>query len=264
MALMADQHGARTEMPTPLRLAEARRAGHVPRSGDLVCVAVLAAGVVTLAICGAELVDSLKEMTGQMLSQAGKDIAGQGAVGRLWPLIGPVAARALLLAGAIAVVAALANLVQFGWLATSEPIKPQMARLNPANGLRRVLSARSLVRGLLSVAKLGAVAAVLVAMLPEVGAGARSVATESLAAASSRLAGMAWRLSVRLTVVLALLSLVDLLYQRSQHRRDLRITRRQLLDDLRRMEGDPKQAGYRRAMAARLARTSRGQKADET
>ena len=53
MAETWEQVGERTEMPTPLRLAEARERGFVPRSGELVAAAVLAAaGVAGLAVLG--------------------------------------------------------------------------------------------------------------------------------------------------------------------------------------------------------------------
>jgi len=264
MALMTDQHGARTEMPTPLRLAEARRAGHVARSRDVVCVAVLVAAAGGLALCGGGLVASLKEMTSRTLAEAGTDLTGLKALQIPWAVLRPVIVIGLILAAAFVIAAALANLAQFGWLVSAEPIKPRMSRLNPAAGWRGIFSVRSLVRGVLSVAKVGAVAAVFLTMLPEAISGAESQATGTLVGAVSQLGTLAWRLSVRLILVLAPLAVVDLLYQRRQYRLDLRITRRQLLDDLRRMEGDPKQAGYRRMMAGKYARQSEQDRTDKT
>ena len=264
MALMADQHGARTEMPTPLRLAEARRAGRVARSRDLVCVAVLAAGTIALALSGAGLVASLKEMTSRTLAEAGRGLSETSALRIPWDVLRPVVARSLTLAAAVVAVAALANLAQFGWLVSADPVRPQVARLNPATGFGRMFSVRSLIHGVLSVGKVAAVVAVFVTMLPEVMGGAESLATGSLAGAVSQLGALAWRLSVKLVAVLALLALTDLLYQRWQYRRDLKITRRQLLDDFRRMEGDPRYSGYRRMMAERLAPQGKKHQTDET
>jgi flagellar biosynthetic protein FlhB len=54
-------------------------------------------------------------------------------------------------------------------------------------------------------------------------------------------------------IVLSFLAVIDWIYQRWEHRRDLRITRRELLDDLRRMEGDPQVAARMRARGRQLA-----------
>ena len=49
------------------------------------------------------------------------------------------------------------------------------------------------------------------------------------------------------------MALIDWVYQRWQHVQDLKMTRRELLDDLRRMEGDPRLAGRRKHLAEKLA-----------
>ena len=184
-------------------------------------------------------------------------------MGLSWTPVRAVALYAILLAGVFVVVAALANIAQFGWLVTSEPIKPRIARISPAMGLRRLFSSRSIVRAVLSVAKIAGVSVVFVALLGKTAETARDLATQKLTVAASGLAGLAWGLSVRLLALLALLGLVDLLYQRRQYRNDLKITRRQLLEDLRRMEGNPRRAGRRHMQAEKLGRNAKQQEANE-
>jgi hypothetical protein len=60
---------------------------------------------------------------------------------------------------------------------------------------------------------------------------------------------LVWQLTLRLGLALVAVGALDYLYQRWQHRRDLRISHRQLRDDLRRMEGDPALRNRRRQMA---------------
>jgi flagellar biosynthetic protein FlhB len=52
--------------------------------------------------------------------------------------------------------------------------------------------------------------------------------------------------------VLLAIALVDWLYQRWQHREDLKMTRREWLDDLRRSEGDPRNKARRRRAGTEL------------
>ena len=239
MALMRDELGERSEMPTPFRLAEARRRGHVARSGDLVSAAVLLGGLGALAGFGGGLLAALKGMTAEFLSPA---LPGRGIAATLRPILKAVAP--LLLAPPAAAV--LASLIQTGPLVSSDPVKPNIGRISPAAGLRRAFSRRSLARIVLALAKIATVVAVcLLAARPLAGRIMRTAAHHP-----DELAGQAgWlTLGLALPVAAALLAvgIVDWLYQRWQYRQDLKITRRELTDDLRMMEGQAGLAGRRR------------------
>jgi len=249
MALLKDELGERTEMPTPLRLKEARQRGHVARSGDVVSVSLFAAGLATLAVCGPNLLRALTEMTAKFLGPGGADAPARELSEAVASILPAVAAIIIV----PVVVAVLANLVQVGLLASSEPLKADAGRLSPVVGLGRLFSRRSLVRTVQAVAKLAAVAAVCLVTippaLPRIAAAAASQPADIVAEAGA----LTLRLGLRLAVALGVLAGIDWLYQRWQHRQDLKITRRELLDDLRRMEGDRHAAGRRRRIARQLA-----------
>lgn len=253
MALMTDDTGERTEMPTVLRLDEARQRGQVARSSDLVTASLLLGSIAVLAAWGPGLGRALVGMTVTFLSPvAGGPLRSPVAAGA-WPAIRPVL---MALAPIICIPAAIAvgaNLLQIGALASADPIKPDLRRILPSAGLRRMLSTRSLVRAAMAVAKIAIVAGIfLVTARPLLGRMLSSAVTGPGALAAD-VGSMSCRLAVRLAVALMALSLLDWLYQRWQWRQDLKITRRQLLDDLRRMEADPKIVRRRQAQARRLA-----------
>jgi len=169
-----------------------------------------------------------------------------------------------MIGGGLCVAAALlafaAGLVQTGPLLTAEPLKPDVSRLSPVEGLRRLPSRRTFVRGVLGACKL--VVATLIVW------GAVSAALGSLVAAPARsseaIAAWGGALVVKIALAVAggllVLAAIDLLYQRWQHRQDLKMTRREYLDDLRKMEGDPTIRRRRRKemRARRIAAADRG------
>jgi len=239
----------RTEQPTALRVAEAKRRGQVARSADLTTAVVLAAAVGVLWWVGESLMNELRRMTTAMLTfdPPGPDGASLAAAGGLvWSAVGPllgVIAPVLVTLGAAAM---LTGLAQVGLPAGSEVIHPQWERLSPSAGLRRLVSPRGVVRAALAILKLTGVALVSFAtirsQLPRIEA-ACAGGVGDLAAAAGR---MGASLSLRVVVVLVVLGVVDLAYQRHQHRRDLMMTRREVREDLRKMEGDPLIAVWRR------------------
>jgi len=253
MADSTEHAGERTEMPTPLRLAEARRQGHVARSAELVAAAVSLAGLAALAVLGRGAFEALRQMTALMLGRAGADGAAWSteAARAAWPVL--VRFVALLVAVVLAAVAA--NVAQFGLLLSGEPVKVDLARVSPAAGLARMFSLRSAVRVAMSAAKLAIVAIVVWVMVRGAMLASESPATasaEELArlAGGKLLAGGLWA-----AAGISALAVVDLIYQRWQYRQDLKMTRREFLEDLRQMEGGSRIAARRPAGAS--GKTSR-------
>lgn len=250
MALLKDEFGERTEQPTPLRMAEARRRGRVARSADLVSVALLGGGACALAMCGSGLLAALTKMTERFLGSAGASgsalAPAREALGTVLWTVAPIVLVPL---GAVILI----NLIQFGPLASVDPLKPDLGRISPVMGLRRLFSGRSLVRTGLSVGKIIAIATVCLVTIRHALPGLVSAAVRSPREIAAALAKAAGHLSLRVILVLGFLAVIDWMYQRWEHRRDLRITRRELVDDLRRMEGDRRVAARMRARSKQLA-----------
>jgi len=239
----------RTLQPTPLRLAEARRQGQVARSRELAGAVVLLAGLLFVALAGRRLLGGLSAMTGDLLDGGDSRAGDLSSVwGLLWVSLGPLLKTCgLLLAGLVAV-AWLAGFTQVGPMMATERIRPDLSRLSPARGLRRLMSVRSWVRAGLGLVRIGAVTAVVWATIA--GRLGRIASTPRLPAAAlaAEAGSLAWSVGMRVGAVLLLVAGVDFLYQRWQHRQDLRITRRELRDDLRQMEGSPEVRRRRREL----------------
>lgn len=230
----------KTEEPTPHRLREARRKGQVFRSVELVSSANLLAVLSVLLLLGSwllrELQGSFVSMYGQLGTARGSgfqagQILLQGA-GSYLLLMAPLFAAALVAGVAI-------NLVQVGFNVNTSRLSPQLDRINPAQGLKRIFSQRALfelVKAILKIAIVGLVTYFYV----------RGQLSEALAlidrdAAYS--AGLIWRvmggLGLRVGLLFVALALLDYLFQRREHWKNLRMTRREVKDELKQLEGDP-------------------------
>lgn len=258
MPQLPQQAESRTEDPTPLRLDEARRAGFVPRSGDVTNVAVLITAVVMIAWLGPMLLAGVTSMTANLLDGRDAPLANPAALFRLVESVLPgVLLPAVGIVGACVVAAVLAGLMQFKPLTTFEPIRPQWSRLSVGAGLKRMFSLRGGVRTGLAVAKL-AVLAWLGADVVKTGVRRFQIVAQSDAEhLAGNIAGLAGGALVSLIVALVVLAAVDWLFQRRQYRRDLRMTRQEWKEDLKRMEGDGTVRAARRK--AQRRRETKGQ-----
>lgn len=243
---MSDDYGDKTEAPTLRRRQDAREQGNVARSNDLVAAAVLVSALVLLQGTGPRLVDALRKLVGAHLASA----ASPSIV--LSELIAPalaVARAALPLLVGLVVVAILANLLQVGFLFR----RRKSDALNVAKGWARLFSGKTIARLAGHVLKLAIV--LLLAYTVTRGWVERIVSLQQYEPESALAAGgrVVFGIAVRIGIVLLVLGILDYAYQRWQHERSLRMTRREVTDELRQMEGSPLFKHRRRELSTTLA-----------
>jgi len=233
--LPRDNLGERTEEPTPQQMQRARQRGRVPRSADLAAALLLVSGSVLVAALAPALLRSLLEMVRALLGGAGA--ADPGALGvDVLAAAGPVIRTAAVLLAGLCAIAILAGVVQVGLRARMANCRLDFGRLRPAG---RMLSRRGCVRAAMAIGKLAAVGAVTAVTirtrLPEIAA-LPAMRPSGIAAAAGRLLAV---LVVRIGIVLLAVAILDYLYQRSEHRRELKMTRREWQEDLKETTPDP-------------------------
>lgn len=246
-----DDAGDKTEQPTPRRRAEAREEGQVARSADLTAALSLLAGLVLLRVLGPQMLAGMLRLVQALGIPAEPGVAG------LWPWARAVGRAAVEMTVPflvlLVVLTAAGGAAQAGLLLTWKKLGLKLDRVNPVAGLKRLLSGEALTRMLVSVAKLVLTAAV--AWFTIAGRIRDVLATGGLHAGGVLVAaaGLLFDLALRLGLLLLVLGLVDYLVQRWRLERQLRMTRQEVRDELKRMEGDPLVKQRRRQLQTRLA-----------
>jgi flagellar biosynthetic protein FlhB len=233
-----EQGQARTEAPTQRRREEARSAGQVARSTDLSAALLLLGGAFFLSLFGPS--------SGRQLAHAVTEAftalptARQASPG--WGWLGPSLQRAAFAGGSLvvgcALLAFLAGVLQVGLPFSPSLPSPQARRLSPAAGWTR-LAEGWWVRLLGSLLKAAVVAFlvgwVLAQRMPLVaamtGAAPGVVLTEAWQ--------LCWKLMAAAGAGLLLLGLADYGYHRWRLEWQLRMTRQELREEIKREEGDP-------------------------
>jgi flagellar biosynthetic protein FlhB len=243
----------RTEEPSPRRLREARLDGRIARSPDLgtACLLLAAAAAVTLG--GGAAVRSLGGFLAAALAPS-RPFTDPAAVGDA-ALEGVLAGASIVLpaAAGLAGVAWLAGFLQIGAVFTTRTIAPRPVRLSPAANLAGLFSMRSPRRLGIDLAKVAAaVGAVWWAIGGEAGT---IVGWMSLPAgeAAGGAAGMLVRVAFAAGAALLALGFLDWLFERRRIRGELRMTRREAMEDRKEEEGDPSWRGRRVEFGRSLA-----------
>jgi flagellar biosynthetic protein FlhB len=249
--MAADEAGEKTEPPTARKLQEARDQGQVPRSTDLTAAVSLLTGLMLIKVFGLDIFETMLGLT-RGLGEAG-DISGsllktqslqtvKGAV----RILAPFLALLVLFTG-------LGTLVQSKVVLSWKKLTPSLDKLNPLKGFRRLFSLDSLTRlgmGLLKMTFVVLVAfyTIRAKIEPVLNAGAIPAR-----GAFNLACDVVFTLALRLVLALLILALLDYLYQRWSLYRRLKMTKQEVKDELKRMEGDPVMRQRRRSVQAKLA-----------
>ena len=252
---MAEEFGEKTEAPTPRKRQEAREQGQIARSQDLSSAALLVGAMVLLKGFGDGVVAALRALMAQGLSpQTLAEGSPHAAVDPFRsPLVQVAKSMAPLLVGAALLVVAV-NLAQVGWAFNPKRLQPNLGALNPLKGVGRLFGkGRSPVQAVMGAMKLCIIVAVawtaLDGRLAEVVMAQELGHLQILGLAASVLYSIALRVGVALLV----LAILDYVWQRWRLEQQLRMSKQEVKEEMRRMEGDPKIKQRRRQIAMQIA-----------
>ncbi|MGB9498913.1 MAG: flagellar biosynthesis protein FlhB [Dissulfuribacterales bacterium] len=246
---------SKTEKPTPKKLRDAREEGQVARSMEISSAVILMASLLFFYFGGQWFMRTSELMLqnifqNYMLLELGKEGFYRIVLFSLQQfllLLGPLLV-------ALAVVAVLANVLQVGFLFSAKPLMPKFSKINMIKGFGRIFSLRSLVdlfKSLFKITVLGyASYTVYRAHFPEF----FGLLNQPVVDIMQFLALVSFQLLWRCSLVLIGLAIFDYLYQRWEWTQDLKMTKDEIKDEFKQMEGDPQQKARIRSLQMAAAK----------
>jgi flagellar biosynthetic protein FlhB len=249
---MADDAPNRTERATPKKREEARKRGQVPRSMEIGPAIQL---LVFLALASVGAPWALGQARSVMVTwlAAPARVAGHGDfLGAVTPLATGSAMAMLAVCAPLLLATAVSGIgvmvAQVGWKPNLELVAPDLTRLSPAAGLRRVFSPDGLINLPKGLLKVGLLFWVAYEVLIEVGS--QAVATPDMTTDQllAFVGGGMFRLLWVMAFALALIGALDYVWARWRHEQSIRMSRQEIKDELREADGDPQiKARFRRS-----------------
>lgn len=252
---MAEDLGEKTEAPTGKKLKEARNRGQLPKSKDLTGAIDLIAAALVLALlgsyCSGRMYDLLqRSLTGTTIDRGTPmQVIGESlhdAAANLGMTLAPVMAIMF-------TVILLTHFIQVGPLLTFDPLQPKLSKMNPISGVKRIFGLRGVMQTVMSISKLSIVGTVVVLIM--IRNEAKLVRLPLLMPTQALwvtiyvlIEILAWVLSL-----LLIIGVVDFMYQKWQHKKDLRMTKQEVKDEHKSMEGDPETKRKRMRIAQDVA-----------
>jgi type III secretion protein U len=239
----------KTEDASEHKLKEARKKGEVGKSADLAVAASLLGVLVTVGVMGPRSMERLRRILAQTLDFG----TGPIPLERLYKLMGTFTLEAFWIIGPPIVVAglfaAIAMAAQVGLMLTFESVTPKPEKVDPAAGMKRLFSVRSLVTFMETLFKavvLGFALWVVIKGLIPLLSGAAYQTLDGIGK-------IAWQALFKIVAVAALLYLVigplDYVLQNWLFKRDQKMSKDDQKKEYKQLEGDPLIKGQRKQLA---------------
>ncbi|MES2635147.1 MAG: EscU/YscU/HrcU family type III secretion system export apparatus switch protein [Pseudomonadota bacterium] len=238
---MADQDLDRNEAATPYKLEKARDKGQVGKSADMVSAIVFTVAVAYLYWQGADGLVAQFRYDHSLLAQAGRMEASPAS---LWRLVSAMVQDSLLMLapflGAIVIAAIAGNMMQTGAILSADPVKPDFDRANPVNGFKKVFSMRTLFDGARAIIKLLLLGLVVYQALKSLMPQFFHLASMSAPRLLRTLVDDVAATGLKMALMLCIIALVDFGFTRREFDKKMRMSRRELKDENKTREGDPR------------------------
>jgi flagellar biosynthetic protein FlhB len=247
--------GEKTEKATPKRRGEARKKGQVARSPEVNSTVVLLATVSTLALTAPALGSSIQGLLRETLGRAGSPDVTTATAGGLvlhfaeiaFLLIAPVI-------GAAAIAGLVANVVQNKPSLTPSSLRPDFKKISPKSGLKRLGGVQSWVELVKSLLKVAVVASVAILVIwPRVSELA-TLGDQTPSAIGSLLSSLVIRLGFFILAVLVPLAIGDVIWQRYQHEKSMKMSKQEVKEESRQQDIAPEIKGAIRRRQAQMSR----------
>lgn len=243
----------KTEDPTPKKIEEARKRGQVALSREVNNWMMLFAGTLFIGVLASSTMTDLHVLMRTYIEQS--HAMPEGGVGIV--LGGAVRKVLLILAMPFLLfmaVAFLSTFLQVGPLFAPQVIKADWGKISPMAGFSRLFSRRSLVefvKGVLKICLIGVVGVIV--LMPYFGQFEHLI-DMSAAGVLEEMQYLVIKMMVAILVVLMMIAIADLVYQRIEYNKKMRMSRQEIKDEYKQSEGDPQIKAKLRAIRADRAR----------
>jgi len=246
----------KTEKASPHRRMEARKKGNVFQSKDLISGTTVLLCFVALRFFAGNMLERFSRILGDFIS-LGHGI-GEFTIPVAGKIITDIAINIFILALPILLVAMALGFImsvsQTRFIFTTEQLTPKFSRLNPVEGFKKMFSLKALVELIKSIIKVTVIIYIVYTVI-----NSKLYQIPMLINADIN-AGIAWigqavcDVALYAGIGMMVIGVLDFLYQWWEHERSLMMSKQEVIDELKQLEGNPQVKSRIRSIREKAAR----------
>ncbi len=246
--------GEKTEPATAKKLQDARNEGQVAKSQELNS----ALSLITLFLMLKVFISSIGESLfrnfyvyyNKIPDVINDSIGGLSAYAASVIINNTILVIVKILAPVFAIgftVALVSNIFQVGWKVTTKPMRPKFSKLNPLNGVKRIISKDSLFELLKSIVKVTLIAYVAYSAIKDHQNELFLLYDIPLMQVILLVGTIVIDAGLKISLVYLLVGIADWIYQKHKFKEDMKMTKQEVKDEYKNTEGNPEIKGRQRS-----------------
>jgi len=235
---MADDQ-EKTEEPTSKKIEDARKEGNVPKSQDTSSFVTLVVAIGAFFALFPFIRERMFLLYKYLQGFIGTDIDKNDVYIIMITVFKETAFMILPLATIVAISGVLAAVLQFGFLTTTKPLIPDIKKIDPIKGIKNLISIKKLIESIKTIIKVFLVLTIAYFYLLDFTKELTSIVFFSLVDQLEWLKSKAFILIAVMLLLFLVLALFDLFFVRYNYFKELRMSKQEIKDEYKQMEGDP-------------------------
>lgn len=250
---MGEDSGEKTEEPTPHKLREARKKGQITKSKELTSALLMLISFFTIKIFGMRIWGSLTSFEVFVFNLLGEEFSMSLAGLVLTEGFKTMFQVLLPIMLIVFILGVIIEALQTGFLFALESLTPKLDSLNPINGFKKFFSMKQYVELVKSLIKMTIIIIILYFVIKENFFIVLQSQLRNPWLVLLRVGKIVMDTIIRVGVVYFIIALLDYVYQRYEFMKQMRMTKKEIKEEYKRLEGDPivkqRQREAQRAMA---------------
>jgi flagellar biosynthesis protein FlhB len=231
----------KSEAATPRRRQRSREEGQIPKSMEVNTSILLLSGVIAFYFFADDFYGQIGDSIRLYLHQSATFVISPESI---YSFLLGVADRVLVILTPFFImffiIALIINIAQVGFVLTPKALRPKLSKLNPIKGIQNLFSMRGRVQLLKSVAKMLIIAPVMIytvyVNLPD----NMILSLVDIKDILIHIGIKSLDLAIKALIIMLILSFLDYIYQRWQSEQDMKMSKEEVRQEMKDIQGDPK------------------------
>jgi len=233
---MADEE-EKTEEPTSKKIEDAKKEGNVSKSAEVPGAAILFFSSIYLLFFGDPVFLEIEKMMYFIYSFIGQDMDGRTYFAISSTIMSTMIYTLLPLFVLILLLAVIFNVIQFGFVTV--PLKLELNKIDPISGFKNVFSMKKAIEALKLTAKLLIIFIVMVIIFAIIWDSVLAMMDKSIRAALDSMIELTVYFLLTILFIIVIFAIIDYIFTNYYYMKQLRMSKQEIKDEHKQMEGDP-------------------------
>jgi flagellar biosynthetic protein FliR/FlhB len=240
LIIISADSSEKTEEATPKKKSEAKKKGQVAKSKELSSTFTLITSTLLMIMLGVYMLNSFKGLLILFLSNyLTLDLTEYTFRNVLLVSLMKFGLMILPVVVPIMIMGIVASLMQSGFIFTNEPLKPDLKKLNPISGFKKIFSTRSLVDLFKNLAIITTISVIAYDFVKSNYLDIMKYGSLKIEAILGIFGSLVVDIFFKISIVMLIISISDYAYQRYKHNKDLKMSMQEIKEEYKQQEGDP-------------------------